>query len=812
MNSIRNVIKRWLALLLTVVVITGYFDIYCDEVNAAEATEAEAVHNSQSIEACENPEVAEITEDADSAMEVMELLSENASVDYSVDEIDSPFALKCLVLTADNLQDTYGASDIIHYEAYDEYILSFETIRDTEYAYYEICDDYGEYSCFPDQIIETDDMLMDVSDVEPAECNSWGTEYMGLDYLKSAYNYYDINQQVKVAVIDSGIIPDREIFAGRIDMENSYNFYSQDDNIIDNMGHGTHVAGIIADATPKNVQLVILRCWDNGSSTNLAIMTSLQHAIDMKVDIVNMSLGWYSASGNFNIENENSFFFKFNRVIDEAVNRNIVICCAAGNNASGNKNPDVKCSYPANNSSVITVTALTKNSDNIVEFAKEYSSYGDTVDYAAPGTAILSEALNGKEKKNGTSMASPHVAAAAAYIKMIEPGADTTIVEKRLSRYAVDLGEPGWDKYYGNGYINLRTYFKDCGLRKRGELATKTDANPVTDKVLPVLSFKNGTVNKNYGNADFTNELTDNSDGTVSYTTSNRTVATVDDNGIVHIVGAGTCIITAELLETDRFLGTSASYTLDVSKIDLTRKTVKLSQTVYTYDGKACKPDVIINGVTADNYKVSYSGYNKVGTALATITGTGNYTGTVVLSYRINPADAQITSASNTSKGIKLVWNRVKGAAGYRVYRKTSSSSYKCIAKLTGATARTYIDKTAKSGTKYTYMVRAYNGNVIGSEKNNKSLTRLDTTVVTAVNRPAGIRVAWSKVNGAAGYKVYRKTGGGSYILIAKVKSSKTAYIDRKAVVGTLNKYIIIPYKGATNAAKSSATRAVRRR
>ena len=66
--------------------------------------------------------------------------------------------------------------------------------------------------------------------------------------------------------------------------------------------------------------------------------------------------------------------------------------------------------------------------------------------------------------------------------------------------------------------------------------------------------------------------------------------------------------------------------------------------------------------------------------------------------------------------GVKISWNKVAGAKGYYVYRKTGSGSYSRIA---ATTALSYVDKTAKSGTTYTYAVRAYNGSSLSAYTNN---------------------------------------------------------------------------------------------
>ncbi len=818
----KRIFRGWLAVAITAALITGYGDIgfvYGAEEGteataaAVQSTEeaaetekaAETEENAETEEAIdeaaetnEAAEVEEIMEEADSALEMADLIS----VDETLSEVDiytanSRFALKRLILIAGDLQETYGATDIVYYDEYDEYVLTFATVDETEQAYYRIREAYGEDSCFPDEIIEADDALMDIEGIEPADALSWGISYMGMDYLKAEYDYYDINQEVTVAIIDSGINPYHNIFDGRIDTANSYNFYSGNSNYIDNMGHGTHVSGIIAGATPENVQLMVLRCFDNGQTSALGILTALEHAIETDADVVNMSLGW-------NGTNAETYTF-LDELIDRAVSEGIVICCAAGNNKT-----DVKYSYPANNPQVLTVAAIDKSG----KFAETYSNYGSTVDYAAPGTNVLSNYLDGEKVMSGTSMATPHIAAAVAYIKMVEEETSFIHVEQRLSEYAVDLGDFGWDEYYGYGYVNLHTYFDDMKLPKRGEgtVEPNPDKRPWQEKVTPILNFKSKTVNKSYGSADFTNELSDNSDGTVSYTSSDTKVARVNSSGVVHIVGSGSCTITAELSETDKFFGKKVSFILNVAKTDLTRKTIKLSKTSYTYQGKACKPSVVIKGISAANYTVKYSGYNRVGTAKVTITGKNNCTGTVVLTYKINLAKAKLKSINNAAEGVSLKWSRIKGATGYRVYRKTGNSSYKCIAKITSGTKVSYVDKKAKPGKKYKYVVKAVKGSTIGGAGNSKSITRLATTTVKAANKDAGIKVRWNAVKYATGYRIYRKTGNKSYKMIANVKAPNTSYIDTKAVTGTLNRYIVVPYRGKTKAAKSAATRAIRRR
>lgn len=156
-----------------------------------------------------------------------------------------------------------------------------------------------------------------------------------------------------------------------------------------------------------------------------------------------------------------------------------------------------------------------------------------------------------------------------------------------------------------------------------------------------------------------------------------------------------------------------------------------------------------------------------------------------------------LKAASNTTAGINVSWNKVDGAQKYYVYRKTSGTSWRRIAEVTSIS---YVDKTAKSGSTYTYTVRAVNKGVAGGyDKNGKSIKRLaDTKVTFVTNVTSGITVKWSRVTGAAGYYVYRKTSTGSWSRIAELKGASTlGYTDTKASAGVTYIYTVRPYSGS---------------
>ena len=108
--------------------------------------------------------------------------------------------------------------------------------------------------------------------------------------------------------------------------------------------------------------------------------------------------------------------------------------------------------YPAAHRNAIAVAA-TDASDNRAGF----STYGDFVDVAAPGSGIYSTLMSGGYGyMSGTSMATPHVAGLAALLFSLNPQLTNAQVRELIETNADDLGTTGWDPYFGSGRINAR--------------------------------------------------------------------------------------------------------------------------------------------------------------------------------------------------------------------------------------------------------------------------------------------------------------------------------------------------------------------
>ena len=170
---------------------------------------------------------------------------------------------------------------------------------------------------------------------------------------------------------------------------------------------------------------------------------------------------------------------------------------------------------------------------------------------------------------------------------------------------------------------------------------------------------------------------------------------------------------------------------------------------------------------------------------------------------QLKAAKPKLKSIENTPYGVLTKWGKVKGADKYRVYRKTSKSGWKCIA----TTSNTYYtDKTAKSGTKYYYAVKSRNE--AGNSSLSSSLSKYhlaDPTLKTPSSSTKGIALKWTKVAGAEGYVIYRKTGSGKYKKLKTEKGiSNLSYRDTSAQKGKKYTYKVKAYKSKTYSAYSN--------
>ena len=360
--------------------------------------------------------------------------------------VTAPYQTKRLVVATQTLSTTCGAEEVLYDAQTGQYYLQYTTQEDAQAAYETLSKRYGADRCFVDQIMDAEEVLQVAG--EGWMPYSWGAAYMGMDLLKTAVEDSDMTATATVAVVDTGVDVSHEFFAdGRIS-ENSYSFASDStsgDDLADGTGHGTHVAGIVADCTPDNVQLLILRIFNRSGKSSATLMAAaIYYAVQQKASVINISAGWDNDTANVFVRGI------LDPAISTAYEAGIPVVTAAGN-----KRMDVASTYPACSSQTIAVASL----DEEGEFDIFNSNYGSGIDFAAPGVNVTSAAVGGGTcTKTGTSMAAPHLAAAAAYVKLFHPDYTVTQLYDELAACAVDLGDSGKDERYGWGCVDLTAY------------------------------------------------------------------------------------------------------------------------------------------------------------------------------------------------------------------------------------------------------------------------------------------------------------------------------------------------------------------
>ena len=163
---------------------------------------------------------------------------------------------------------------------------------------------------------------------------------------------------------------------------------------------------------------------------------------------------------------------------------------------------------------------------------------------------------------------------------------------------------------------------------------------------------------------------------------------------------------------------------------------------------------------------------------------------------------APIVKISNFSTGVNVNWSKVSGAIGYSVYRAEivngKRSSWKFIANVGEVTG--YIDKTAVSGKTYKYTVRAKNRKSLSTYKASNSLLYVAEPTVTIANASDGIKVSWSKSDGATGYTVYRSQyENGKWSVWKKMgtaKPDKFRWVDKSVKDGVQYRYTVRAING----------------
>ncbi|MCZ7425023.1 S8 family peptidase [Micromonospora sp. WMMA1949] len=250
--------------------------------------------------------------------------------------------------------------------------------------------------------------------------------------LNSTFTYPNTASNVRAYIIDTGIRTTHSDFGGRA----TWGTNTVDSNNTDCNGHGTHVAGTVGGTkygVAKGVRLVavkVLNC--SGSGTTAGVISGVNWVTSnaVKPAVANMSLGGGASS-------------TLDNAVANSINSGITYALAAGNSSANACN-----SSPARVGAAITVGATTST-----DARASYSNYGSCVDIFAPGSSITSAWRTSDTSTNtisGTSMASPHVAGAAALVL----SANTSYTPAQVASYLTSNATTGKVTSPGSGSPN----------------------------------------------------------------------------------------------------------------------------------------------------------------------------------------------------------------------------------------------------------------------------------------------------------------------------------------------------------------------
>jgi len=288
-------------------------------------------------------------------------------------------------------------------------------------------------------------------------------ENLSFIQVPMAWDLITSAQEVTVAVIDTGVdISHPDLSAnlwqntaeasglsgvdddgnGYVDDVWGWNMVAGNNDVSDDHGHGTHLAGIIAAVSDNglgvagiapNARILTVKALDaSGYGTYAQVAEAIIYAADQGARVINLGFG---GAGN-------------NQILEDAVNyalgRGVIVVAAAGN--TGASAPV----YPAAYAGVISVGAV----DNGLTWAV-FSSFGSGTALTGPGIDIYSTWPGGNySQMSGTSVSSATVSGVAALLAGQSQFSNSVFIRDALVNTALDLGASGWDPFYGFGLVH----------------------------------------------------------------------------------------------------------------------------------------------------------------------------------------------------------------------------------------------------------------------------------------------------------------------------------------------------------------------
>lgn len=380
---------------------------------------------------------------------------------------------------------------------------------------------------------------------DPRQSDQWALDAI---HAYEAWDYAKTSNTVTVAVLDTGVNTAHEDLSANIVAP--HNALNGSANVTDENGHGTHVSGIVGAVANNgkgvagvsyNANVMPIKISSDGTTTTSTIAAGASYVAqyakahpEANVRVLNLSFGAEYELGEVDSTCANAM---------AALNQSgILVVCSAGNyadlhphNENGTAYEDgadhpYRCAPVDYDSSIVGVVNVAKSvEEGVTTYDRAKGSNFNmgsyrTKDLSAPGTAIYSTlAGGGYGAMSGTSMAAPCVAGVAALVFAVDPGLEPSRVQAILHETATDINAEGFDAETGYGMVNAA-----AAVRAAGAPAV-SGANVLAKGHEAQLS-----VSYAFGAPTWT------------WSSSNDSVATVSQDGVVTGKGAGTATITAQ--------------------------------------------------------------------------------------------------------------------------------------------------------------------------------------------------------------------------------------------------------------------------
>src|SRR3990167_5108857 len=519
--------------------------------------------------------------------------------------------------------------------------------------------------------------------VDVCSSDLWGVKRIGSGTVHDGGNK---GIGVKIGIIDSGVDHGHQdldgVYAG------GYDFVQDDADPDDVYGHGTHVAGTacaednglgVVGVAPGCALYSLRVLNDSGSGSWGATIAAMDWAVLHGLQVVNLSLGSSQDPGS-----------TVKAAFDNAEAKGLVIVAAGGNSGtpSGKGNNVI---YPAKYASVIAVAATDKN-----DTRPSWSSTGEEIELAAPGVSVLSSWNDGDSPHNpqpfildgdwykegsGTSMASPHVAGAAALViaaGVTDGNFDGRIndeVRAILNSTADDIGAVGKDTHYGYGLVNVA-----AAIASLAPPSPAVNVNVNTDKtsyesevdttavLTVVVTDESGGAISGLGSSDF-NTTVNVTTATVNFAET-ATPGTYTGNLDISSLADGDYTVEVTATDTRSISGSgTANFSIGPAPSEPTTAIVN-SITYTTEGGKNSDKHLNIHIAVIDDFDNPVANasasinLNRNGSLVATGTGTTGSNGVVIFSYKNAPSghyETKITGVTATG----LTWDGATPPNGY---------------------------------------------------------------------------------------------------------------------------------------------------